>query len=261
MTAGRPQASRSSSLSHNPDHRPAQPSGLRQAYTASPPSRRASDGAPDDDSRDRADRRLSSPETSPRSSPRILDDDIPHAGPSLLPRPVLHAATAAHHVAHHIVHHSETTALLRNVLHEPAHPGPCNHGTFSPRAQSPSVSVRSAMSGAEAERASSIGSDEDADAAADGDLPVIDSVIAGIVGTGGAGGADWKRRLARRMRSKKMSTSSVLAEQAGFKDTTAMWVPPAFAVIPAVPLRHRPPADWTVELIPKTGTSPTTYRA
>jgi hypothetical protein len=179
MTAARPQGSRNSSNAQ--DHRPTNPSGLRQAYTAnSPPRRPSSDAGPS-----------SSPETSPKSSPYLLDDDVSHAGPSL-PRPLLSP--------------NESTALLQDVLHDHAHPGPCTHGTFSPRAQSPAVIIRNPDG---VERSASMDSE--------GDMPVIDSVIAGITGN-----REWRKKWARRMRSKKMSTSSVLAERAGFQDTTVM---------------------------------------
>lgn len=87
---------------HN--HAPANPSGLRQAFTAS--SYGSMDGGSDP----------ASPETS--------DDASSHrraaAGPSRQ-RP------------------TETTALLDAALdfREPAHEGPCNHGVFSPRPTSP----------------------------------------------------------------------------------------------------------------------------
>lgn len=51
-------------------------------------------------------------------------------------------------------------------------------------------------------------------------IPVLDSAITTIVGHD-----DWKRWLKKRMRTKKMGHSSVLAEQAGFEDTAFMSVP------------------------------------
>lgn len=51
-------------------------------------------------------------------------------------------------------------------------------------------------------------------------IPVLDSAITTIVGHD-----DWKRWLKKRIRTKKMGHSSMLAEQAGFKDTTSMCVP------------------------------------
>ena len=169
------------------DHKPQQPSHLRQSYTASSPSAGI-------EAVDHAANYNSSPELSPLSPPARPDTEVPLGGPSLS-QPILRTP-------------NEQTALLRGWLHEDAHEGPCNHGTFSPRPQSP---------GQSSTRASDADQDSLADRLPVTDIPVLDSVIARM-----APEVSWRRRWAARMRSKKMSTSSVLAQQAGFKDTTAM---------------------------------------
>ncbi len=101
---------------------------------------------------------------------------------------------------------TETTALLGATLdfREHAHEGPCNHGAFSPRPTSPSSSIQGdSVSASESEA----------------EAPGIDGAIA-------AGSSrkrrSWKRRWASKIKSKKMSTSSALAQRHGVKDSALM---------------------------------------
>lgn len=172
-------ASSHSRNSSSNDHRPAQPSALRQAFSARHDS---SDNREDQGT-------VPSPPTSP--------------GPAS--RAAISYAFA-----------SESTPLIqgqpdssnsrRNGIH-PAHPGVCSHGTFSPRPSSPTITAHSI-------------DDDGSDTAGSGThIPVLDDAITTIVGHD-----DWKRWLKHRIRTKKMGHSRVLAEQAGFEDTTSMCV-------------------------------------
>ncbi|KAF7561953.1 hypothetical protein G7046_g2177 [Stylonectria norvegica] len=105
---------------------------------------------------------------------------------------------------------SESTPLIqgqrRPSIH-PAHPGTCSHGTFSPRPTSPAITTRSTDDG-------------DTDTIGSGThIPVLDNAITTIVGND-----DWKKWLKKRIRTKKMGQSRVLAEQAGFQDTPLMYM-------------------------------------
>jgi len=170
-----------SSASHG--HAPAHPSGLRQSHSAASYASLA----------DAADTRAGdSPPLSPRSPPPASNETyIPGfdlAGPSNRPE------TA-----------TESTSLL-DFREHPAHEGPCNHGTFSPRPMSPTDSVAAdshIYSGSES----------------DGSVPTMDGVLSVEARKKRR---SWKKQLASRMKSKKMSTSSVLAKRHGFKDSTLM---------------------------------------
>ncbi|EAQ88627.1 hypothetical protein CHGG_05246 [Chaetomium globosum CBS 148.51] len=105
-------------------------------------------------------------------------------------------------------HATESTSLLGATLdfREEAHEGPCNHGTFSPRPASPSGSLPGDwLSPSESETEASV--------------PGIDGTV-----SEGSRRRSWKRRWASKMRSKKMSTSSALAEQHGVKDSALMYL-------------------------------------
>ncbi|RSL76824.1 hypothetical protein CEP51_009614 [Fusarium floridanum] len=175
----RPSHSRTNS---HTDHRPAQPSALRQALSAQ--NRSDSDNG--------------------------TGSSAPMASPPASPGPTSGAAISE-------IFASESTPLMqgnnttstnhrRSSVH-PAHPGLCSHGTFSPRPSSPAMTMQS--------------TDEDgSDTGGSGThIPVLDSAITTIVGHD-----DWKRWLKKRMRTKKMGHSSVLAEQAGFEDTAFMYL-------------------------------------
>ena len=130
-------------------------------------------------------------------------DDIPDpAAPDRTEHTNAHA-NAAGPSRHRL---TEATLLLR----EDAHDGPCNHGTFSPRPTSP-MSTSSLLG------ESLPGSPSESDA--ESSLP----------GAGGLLSDDtsrrlrsWKRQWAAKMRSKKMSNSSALAERHGVKDSALM---------------------------------------
>jgi hypothetical protein len=101
---------------------------------------------------------------------------------------------------------SERTPLLRGVsgLREHAHDGPCDHGTFSPRPLSPAT---------ERSYTPSV-TDTESDG---GKVPIIDGLMNKI-----SGKKNWRRRWTQRIKSKKMSTSSALAERHGIRDDALM---------------------------------------
>jgi hypothetical protein len=178
---GRPSNSRVGSSSA--DHRPAQPSSLRQTH---PPPNGNDNGSGHDHNDDR-----------PRTPTR----------PSTRAEPVASSPRGG-------VFASESTPLISgDHSHDRrsssnAHGGVCTHGTFSPRASSPEPLIR--------------GMEEDEDTAsmssASGTkIPVIDDAITHLVGHD-----DWKRWLKRRITTKKMGHSNELASQAGIQDTTLM---------------------------------------
>jgi len=185
-----------SSVSH--DHAPVHPSGLRQSHTAASYSSLA-------DAADAADAagRQDSPPLSPMSPPPQTNDrDVP--GLSL-------AGPSRQQSQHQHQHHdgaSEHTPLLGSELldfRETAHEGPCNHGTFSPRPMSPTDSLGADphfLSGSES----------------DGSLPALDAVMS----ESSRKRRSWKKQLTARMKSKKMSTSSILAKRHGLEDSTLM---------------------------------------
>lgn len=174
-------------------HAPVHPSGLRQSLGDDLPPH---DGAQSSGS---SSHRSSRPDLSPRSRPRTYTgydddvDDMAPAGPGGEPLPRPPAVP------------TESTALLRGVLD--ADDGRWNHRTFAPRDCSPSASMTSADSGR--------GSGTDSASS----VPILDGLITSIAGSSNAA---WGRKWARKMRSKKMSTSSQLAERHGVKDTTLM---------------------------------------
>ncbi|KAH7163410.1 sulfate transporter family-domain-containing protein [Dactylonectria estremocensis] len=159
------------------DHRPSQPSALRQAFSA---QSRTGEG----DTHNATDP-YSSPPTSPGPAARGTISSIFAGG-------------------------SESTPLLQDESGRRTsgvHPGLCRHGTFSPRPTSPSVTMRST-------------DEESSETAGSGThIPVLDSAITTIVGHD-----DWKKWLNRRIRTKKMGHSSMLAEQAGIQDTNLMYL-------------------------------------
>ncbi|KAK4446061.1 high affinity sulfate transporter 2 [Podospora aff. communis PSN243] len=132
-----------------------------------------------------------SPPLSPRSPPPASNET--HIPGFSLAGPSRRAETA-----------TETTSLLGYQEH--AHEGPCNHGTFSPRPMSPTDSLvaDSHASGSES----------------DGSPPVMDGLLSSEARKKRK---SWKK-LASQMRSKKMSTSRVLAKRHGFKDSTLMYL-------------------------------------
>lgn len=173
---------------NNTNHSPATPSGLRQSYTAS-----SSDTS-------------LTPTLSPEHTRSDPSQNIPESDTHTNPRPRPVNPRPA----------SETTALLSESLHgDHAHEGPCDHGTFPPRPISPSTSFGYGPNNFShnASRAPSPG------ASSQNSLPIVDSVLAFVAAKGAP---DWRKRWARKMRSKTMSTSSELAERHGVKDSGFM---------------------------------------
>ncbi|KAK3688902.1 ADP-ribosylglycohydrolase-domain-containing protein [Podospora appendiculata] len=171
------------------EHAPANPSGLRKSYTPFYGS-----------SPDRASDRRDSEQISPTSPPVNLSNDpvsyLTIAGPSV--RGQSTSATPP----------TESTALLGDGLEfgEHAHEGPCNHGTFSPRPMSP---------------AGSAPSESHTDTESEATMPLLDGVI---TQDARKKSKSWKGQLASRMKSKKMSTSSALAERHGVEDSGLMYL-------------------------------------
>lgn len=134
-----------------------------------------------------------SPPSSPASSPGPRSPRSPRspgiegsaAGPSAPYRP---AGT-------------ETSPLLRVFpdTREHAHDGPCNHGTFSPRP--PSLATERSYTPSMTDTESDVGN-----------VPIIDGLMNKI-----SGKKNWRRKWMQRMRSKKMSTSSALAQRYGVR--------------------------------------------
>lgn len=105
----------------------------------------------------------------------------------------------------------ETTSLLRRPLElwkEHVHPGPCNHGTFSPHTHSRSDSTTSNEN-----RYGFGGTYPGTPGAGDGNSGS---------GSGGVFGESFVASMAGQSNGKKMSTTSWLAETHGIKNTTAM---------------------------------------
>jgi hypothetical protein len=100
----------------------------------------------------------------------------------------------------------ETTALLRKPIEfvsDHVHPGPCNHGTFSPQPNSCAVSIRSGLDG---NKGGSYGDGS----GSGGRRGLLGSIADGIApGVG-----------------KKMSTTARLAEEHGIKTSSVMYVVP-----------------------------------
>jgi hypothetical protein len=168
--SGRRSPQRSNSRVAN-DHAPVTPSALRQSHTLSSSSLSNSSQVDDDD--DYHWHSVNRPAAGTTSPPA-------QAGPSIVSTSALDP--------------SETSSLLH---HERAHPGPCDHGTFSPRPMSPAGS-------SDAEGASLLGSDTSTDRQ--------------------ASRGNWRKTLSSKMKSKTMTNSRALAEQHGFKDSRMMYL-------------------------------------
>lgn len=168
--ANRPSHSRTNS---SIDHRPAQPSTLRQTV-----NRNQNDAS--------ATGNLAPPESPGHPQGATIDEIFANESTPLIDG------------------NNQRPSQRRGSVH-PAHPGVCSHGTFSPRPMSPTLTMRS--------------TDEDgSETAGSGThIPVLDNAITTIVGH-----EDWKKWLKKRMRTKTMGHSSVLAEQAGIEDTAFM---------------------------------------
>ncbi|KAI1871888.1 hypothetical protein JX265_005874 [Neoarthrinium moseri] len=147
------------------DHAPTTPSALRQAHTLSSSS--LSNDGRSDHSADPADGSRPTTQAGPSTLPETSDD------------------------------FSETTSLLH---HERAHPGPCDHGTFSPRPMSPTPS---SPRESDLDVGSLLGSEAS-----------IERQLKG----------NWRKTLSSKMKTKTMTNSSALAEQHGFKDSRMMYL-------------------------------------
>lgn len=188
-------SSRNPSIGQHQHHAPNTPSGLRASVTLarSPEDRLDQHGTT-------TGRRTapSSTEPSPNTYPTHLETD-PDADEHSLDGQPHGASDFGSKVA------SETTALLRKpfefVVGTPAHTGPCNHGTFSPRLESRADSVRSGHSGY-----------------GFGGSPPRRT------GSGEGSGGIFGNMFGPGRASKKMSTTSYLAERHGIKNTRTMYV-------------------------------------
>ncbi|KAL0945020.1 sulfate transporter [Colletotrichum truncatum] len=188
MSGGRPQPNRSPS---SQQHIPATPSGLRQSYTmGSPPVQ--SPGSVAGSAGGESEYLTTREDVTPLATPLPNETEgreAPRAGSSL-PRP-------------HTFPPTESTSLLQNVLID--NPGSYANGTFSPRPASPTASARSA--------------DFDRPSSSASSIPILDSMLTTITGDD-----HWRKRFIRSIKSKKMTTSRTLAEQAGFQDTLWMYL-------------------------------------
>lgn len=212
MSSGRPLHRRTTS---NTDHTPANPSSLRQSYTvpgAGPSSSSHGSGpekiqtfSPCSVSEDRASTTVSrGTHMSPLLGPLRGYSRLTHIDETFVPP--LAGPSGTHEAA------NESTSLLRD-WRERVHEGPCNHGTFSPRPGTPSSSILDpiCLDAGESPRGEpEIGSST---------VPIIGPVLDHIVG-----GANWKQRWVKRMRSKKINNSHALAEEAGLQDSMTMYV-------------------------------------
>lgn len=194
-----PAASASSSrnpsiISQAQQHAPLTPSGLRESHTLA----RSPEEMREEESILGGRREAThSSEPSPNSKPTHLDED-PSADEDLDGKQS-GLADLGHRAA------TETTALLKKpfefIVGTPAHDGSYNHGTFSPRLESRAESIRSGNSGGF------------------GGSPPRGSYSR--QGSGVFGNLFPPRRP-----TKKMSTTSYLAERHGITNTTMMYVLP-----------------------------------
>lgn len=201
MTSRRPTSPPSASSSRTPSvrsqptpaqqHAPLNPSNLREAHTLSisPEDRRAAE----------TDTAPSSSEPSPHTHPTHLDTDPSAEGDAV------DGGTKGESSFGKAI--TETTALLRKpfeLIEHAAHPGPCNHGTFSPRLESRAESIRSnyGFGGA----APGYGTSDEAE----GSESMFGSFLKSVGLTN------------RSARKKKMSTTNWLAERHGITNTTTM---------------------------------------
>ncbi|KAL2264198.1 hypothetical protein VTK26DRAFT_474 [Humicola hyalothermophila] len=106
---------------------------------------------------------------------------------------------------------SETTSLLSPMYdRERAHEGPCHHGTFSPRPTSSGGAsiLDGSLSPSDSEEIES-------------SVPGVEEAL---VGESSRNSRNWKRRWASRIKSKKMRTSSALAQRHGVKDSPQVYL-------------------------------------
>ncbi|KAI0908279.1 putative sulfate transporter [Ustulina deusta] len=174
-------------------HSPSTPSGLRQSRTASDSWSNHPDHVDDNPNSDSSDESVPA---EPHQQQETLQ--VPLLGSedsSAAPRPSRPTETPS-------LLHDETTSLLPRGR---AHDGPCNHGTFSPRATSPPLREFQA----ESERTSLLGSDGSATL---GETPPPPPA------------GRWRRTFSKMVKSKKMATSSALAQQHGVDYSWSMFL-------------------------------------
>lgn len=184
----------------NSQFTPTHPSGLRESYTlaTSPETTRDFGGDGTDDRQDENSRE-SNEQSSTHAHPTRGLDTITGADDE-----VDGQAYKSTGVGKNVT--DETTALLRKpleVVGNAAHPGPCNHGTFSPRLDSRADSIMS-FGGS-------------APASPDGSGEPSDGMIGGLLRSLGA-------RNGSIVKPKRMSTTDWLVEQHGITNTTRMYV-------------------------------------
>ena len=197
-----PSASSDASSSHHPvrspgilQHAPITPSALRETHTLS--------GSPEEP-RSLHSQASGGPDTAPShaeasSRTQATNVDIGHGTNGDTGTEQTRGSIAAQRTAA-----GERTSLLRRpfeIVNDPAHTGPCNHGTFSPRIESPDGSV---LGHGESASASYSGDGEDA----------TNSWLSKLLSKVGK----------NRPRKKKISTTSRLAEAHGITNTTSMYV-------------------------------------
>lgn len=143
----------------------------------------------------------SSSEPSPNTYPTHLDND-PEADDEIEGRRQGFVGLGGKAV-------TETTALLKKpfeFIAGPAHSGPCDHGTFSPRLESRAGSVRSGgFGGSPSANGESSGAERN--------KSIFANIFENVGLKNGSGGG-----------KKKMSTTSYLAERHGITNTTSMYV-------------------------------------
>ncbi|KAI0416500.1 sulfate transporter family-domain-containing protein [Xylaria grammica] len=147
----------------------------------------------------------SSPEPESPSLPNVQDETVLRSSHSQENLPLLHSEESNSFKPSRSWEDplprgvDETTSLL----HERVHDGPCNHGTFSPRAASPPLRHLHT----ESERASLLGSDGSA-----------------TLGEAPPPGGPLKKAFSRLIKNKKMATSSALAERHGVEYSWSMFL-------------------------------------
>lgn len=181
-------------------HAPTNPSGLREAHTLSQSPESLRDAGV---SGSRT--AVSSSNPSPNTYPTHLDTDPAADDDAIDGRAHGFAGLGSRAVG-------ETTSLLRKPFEfatHTAHAGPCDHGTFSPRLESRTGSIRSSNDfgfGGSPPRGSRETSGESSSS-------MFGSLLEGIGLKNGTGAG-----------KKKMSTTQYLAERHGVKNTTTMYV-------------------------------------
>ncbi|TAQ84485.1 hypothetical protein B7494_g7194 [Chlorociboria aeruginascens] len=197
MSSRRPsspaRSSSQASIKSSKQHTPHNPSHLRESQTHSA-SHEASQS-----SLDMADATPSSTEPSPRTHPTY-----PHTDPSAVDGVLDGETSTMEDFGTRVA--TETTSLLRRpfeLVTGCAHPGDCNHGTFSPQVESRAESVRSGYG---------FGSTQQSRSSGHGVEESNTSIFSMLLGKNGSGG------------KKKMSTTNYLVEQHGITNKTGMYL-------------------------------------